>query len=227
MRRRRRGKQVELAFRTHGGRRKGAGRKPHGAKAGVSHGARAALTGREPVLITLKMRRHVWNLRTRRAFARILPALFAAHGRHGMRVVHFSVQGDHIHLIVEIENERALSRGMQGLAVRIARGLNRMMGREGKVFADRYHARVLETPRQVKNALAYVLCNARKHGVAPKTRRWLDPFSSAAAFDGWKVKLDVEGTALPVAAPRSWLLRVGWRRAGLIGPDHHPGPAPP
>lgn len=130
-----------------------------------------------------------------------------------------------MHLLVEVLHRTALSRGVQGLAVRLARALNRMMSRRGKVFADRFHSRVLATPRQVRHAIAYVPCNGRKHGHAPG-RRWLDPCSSAAAFDGWEGAPRREpGHRLPVAAPRTWLLRVGWRRGGgAIWIDHDPAP---
>ena len=192
---------------------------------------RGAVSLREPVLVTLKVRREVWNLRSRRALSRLVPALVAA--REGrLRLVHFSVQRDHVHLIVETENKSALSRGAQGLAVRIARALNRLMGRTGKVFADRYHARVLRTPRQTRNAIRYVLGNARKHGIALPARG-VDPCSSAAAFDGWAGDIVTSSHELARAAadavvhPSSWLLRIGWRRGGgLLDPDHRPGPLP-
>jgi len=117
-----------------------------------------------------------------------------------------------------------MSRAMQGLAVRLARAVNRTMNRRGPVFADRFHDRVLRSPRQVRHALAYVLCNARKHGVAPQRRGWLDPFSSAAAFDGWTRHVADVDTSTITAPPRTWLLRIGWRRGGLLDPDHRPGP---
>lgn len=177
------------------------------------------------MLVTLKVRAEVWNLRSRRAFTRILRGLEAARERNGTRIVQFSVQPDHVHLIVETAGRGALARGVQGLCVRLARALNRMMQRRGAVFADRYHDRVLRTPRQVRHAIAYVLCNARKHGIAPRVARWLDPCSSAASFDGWH-GLARPAAGSPVAAPRSWLLRVGWRRLGLLDPDHVPGSAP-
>jgi putative transposase len=222
-----RARQKEIVFVTHGGKRRGAGRKPNGARAGVAHVARPELDGREPVLVTLKVRKDVWNLRARRAFARLLPTFFAARERLGMRLVHFSVQADHVHTIVEVVSRRALSRGVQGLSVRIARALNRLMERRGKVFADRFHHRVLASPRQVRTALAYVLCNARKHRCAPPARGWLDPFSSAQWFDGW-ANIDARGShEPPVSAPRTWLLGVGWRRfGGGLDPDHCPGAWP-
>ncbi len=217
-----------MVFKAHGGKRRGAGRKAVGEKPGVVHAPRPELSGREPVLVTLKVGKHVSNLRTRRAFAQLVPAFFAACERR-IRLAHFSVQHDHLHLIVEADDRTALSRGVQGLAVRIARAINRMIQRTGKVFKDRFHDRVLLRPRQIRAALAYVLCNARKHQRAPAERGWLDPYSSAKAFDGWRglTRKPVDHGALPVTEPRTWLLAIGWRRAGGdIDPDHCPGAMP-
>jgi REP element-mobilizing transposase RayT len=183
----------------------------------------------------MKVKRHVWNLRCRRACARVLESIERAFERNGMRIVHYSIQKDHLHLIVEPRDLQALSRGIQGLSVRIARALNRLMGTKGKVFADRFHSRVLRTPREVTFALQYVLCNARKHGVrdpqfpaCEPDRRWLDPCSSALAFDGWTIPIHpslLSRAPPPVSRPRTWLLTTGWRRAGLsIDPGWCPGP---
>ena len=222
---------MQLALWTHGGKRRGAGRKPKGRVAGVAHGSRPDVSGRDPVLITLKARREVWNLRTQRAMRALVPALFAAR-ESLVRLVHFSVQHDHLHFLVEVADKSALSRGIGGLAVRLARALNRLMKRKGKVWKERFHSHVLRSPRQVRHCLAYVLGNARKHGVALPARG-LDPCSSAAAFDGWAGRIVVSAHELACAAmavavaPQSWLLRVGWRRGGeLLDPDHRPGPAP-
>jgi REP element-mobilizing transposase RayT len=158
-----------------------------------------------PVHVTLRMAPHVYNLRSRRSFRVIAAALRVAGDRFDVRVVQFSVQGNHIHLLVEAPDRRALARAIQGLAIRVARGLNRMMGRAGRVFDDRYHARVLRTPTEVRHGIRYVLENARKHAAqrgeiyAPG---YVDPYSSAGA----------RGVALPQA--QTWLLRAGWKRAG-------------
>jgi REP element-mobilizing transposase RayT len=228
-------RQTEILFRTHGGARRGAGRKRVAPKARVLHRPRTLLTGREPVLVTLTTQRTASNLRGRRAMERIVRSLSRAKERLGVRIVHYSVQRDHLHLIVEAEDTRSLSRAMQGLSVRIAKALNRALGRRGRVFADRFHDRVLSSPRQVRHALAYVLCNARKHAAAPPIRggaapSWVDPCSSARAFDGWCREVRVTGdsgddVAIATAAPRVWLLRIGWRRGGLLHPDHCPGSA--
>jgi REP element-mobilizing transposase RayT len=157
-----------------------------------------------PLHVTLRMAPHVYNLRSRRSFCVIASALRFGGDRFGVRVVEFSVQGNHIHLVVEAANRRALARAIQGFSIRVAKGLNRMMRRAGRVFDDRYHARVLRTPTEVRHAIRYVLSNARKHAAergetyAPG---YVDPYSSAGAAD----------LALPPA--QTWLLRVGWRRA--------------
>src|SRR5262249_18638756 len=133
----------------------------------------------------------------------------------GLRVVHYSIQGNHMHLVVEATTRRALTRGMRGLGVRIARGVNDVLDRAGSVVGERYHARALATPRAVRNALAYVLLNSARH--AGRTVR-LDPASSGALFDGWITPPEARSTSPPpdveetVVVPGVWLLRTGWRR---------------
>lgn len=141
---------------THGGARRGSGPKPRSERAGVSHHGRPEVTRRTPVHATIRVLPHVWNLRSRRVLGVVETALSGARTWREFRIVHFSVQGEHLHFIVEADGNRALSEGMQGLTVRLAKGLNRVMGRHGKVFADRFHAHVLDTPAEVRNALAYV-----------------------------------------------------------------------
>ena len=192
----------EFVFLRWGGKRKGAGRKRASERPSVPHDARPELAARHPVHVTLRVARGLPSLRVGRR------------ERFGLRLVQYSVQSNHLHLLVEAEGRASLSRGMQGLAVRMARALNRAWQRTGKVFADRYHAHVLRTPREVRHALAYVLGNARKHGV-----RWvavIDPFSSGRWFDGSDDGRDGADHDAPVARARTWLLRIGWRRHGVI-----------
>ena len=217
-----RARQGEIVFRTHGGKRCGAGRKPVGERAGVVHARRPRLSGREPVLVTLKMQPRVWNLRTRRVIERLMPALAAARERFGVRVVQFSFQRDHVHLLVEAESECALSRALGGLATRVAKLLNRLMERRGKVFTDRFHGRVLTTPRQVRNALRYVLCNARRHDIAFTGP--FDPFSSAAWFHGWCGDFGRPRQEPTVAPARSWQIIDGFLLYGRLDPFAIPGP---
>jgi REP element-mobilizing transposase RayT len=113
--------------------------------------------------VTLKVREGIPSLRTVQ-LVRELERVFAAScERNDFRLVHYSIQGNHAHLIAEADSACALGRGMKSLAARLARAVNRVFRRSGPVLADRYHLHVLRTPREVRNALAYVLLNARKH----------------------------------------------------------------
>jgi hypothetical protein len=146
----------------------------------------------------------------------------AAASTSWFRVLQFSIQADHLHLVVEADTPTGFERGVRGLAIRVAKAVNRVLGRRGRVWRDRYHARMLRTPREVRNALIYVLNNFKKHlrGV-----RGLDPCSSARWFDGWRTSPEQIVQASPVARARTWLARIGWRRHGLIDVDEHPRPA--
>src|SRR6185295_16061499 len=172
------------APRTWGGRRSGAGRKPTpGRRPGVPHRARPAHLSTHPVHVTLRAVAALRCLRARRVFPCVRRAL-AASSRADFRVIEYSVQDDHVHLIAEAEHGRALSGGVRGLTIRLARAVNRALGRRGRVWDDRYHARALSTPRAVRHALMYVLMNFRKHRHAGTE---IDPCSSAPWFAGWRV----------------------------------------
>ena len=140
-----------------------------------------------------------------------------------------SIQADHLHLIVEASSSQDLACGMKSIAALIARAVNRVFARRGPVLADRYHRRVLRTPREVRNALAYVLLNVRKHwherhACTPPAR--LDAASSGRWFGGWRREpngREPPGDLREVARARTWLLVVGWRRHGLIDPAEVPG----
>ncbi|MFL5264387.1 MAG: transposase [Anaeromyxobacteraceae bacterium] len=168
---------------THGGKRRNAGRKPSDSRTRVAHVARPALRAAHPVHVTLRARPDVASLRSRRAFAIVAHALRGVTGRAGFRVVHFSAQGNHVHLIVEAADALVLSAGCKALGIRIALGINRMMRRNGPVLADRFHAHVLRTPAEVRRAMAYVLGNLASHRARagrPLPRGFVDPCCSFA-----------------------------------------------
>jgi REP element-mobilizing transposase RayT len=215
-----------------GGKREGAGRKPKGAVAGMPHQRRPHLDRRHPVHVTVRMRQGVKYLRGFKTYPVVRRAICAASDRLGMRIAQYSVQGNHVHLIVEVRDQIALGRAMRGLGIRLARRLNRVAGRKGKVLDDRYHAHYLKSPSEVRSALVYVLQNGAKHRGGERSRSarvWFDPFSSAAYFTGWSsacrrwvpardapshpLHIDPE-SGRPVVPPRSWLLAEGWKRAG-------------
>jgi REP element-mobilizing transposase RayT len=205
-------RQLELSISTWGGRRRGAGRKPNPGRRMAPHCRRETHDRRCPAHVTLRASSPLSSLRDGRVFAAVRGALAAA-SRDGFRVVHFSVQRDHVHLLVEADAPARFTRGLQGLAIRIAKRINRVLGRRGRVWADRYHARMLRTPREMRNALVYVLNNWRKH--VPGARG-LDARSSATWFDGWIDRLGTPRVPSSIAAARTWLACVGWRRAGPV-----------
>jgi len=194
----------------------------------VSHLRRPEVKARHPVHVTLRLAMGIPSLR-QKALARLVFAAFgAARAQGGARVVHFSVQSNHVHLLVEADGEKELARAMQGLSIRLARRLNGRLGRRGSVFSDRYHSRVLRTPLEVRRALVYVLNNHRRHHTGQGRPSLIDPFSTAAYFDGFTVAPRRPGSGFvppeepPVAPPRTWLLQTGWRRLGLLRPDEVP-----
>ena len=223
---RRRPRQLDLpALQTWGGRRAGAGRKPAACvRPGPPHARRPAHHGRHPVHVTLRTRPGVSSLRSNAAFRELTRALTRS-SRRAFRLTQFSVQTDHLHLIVEAESATTLIRGVQGLAVRCARAVNRAGHRRGPVWIHRYHAHALHTPREVRHALVYVLLNFRKH---LRAGPGIDPRSSGPWFDGWAHPPPAPSATSPVASPRTWLGTVGWRRAGgAIDRREAPAAPPP
>jgi hypothetical protein len=224
--------QVELTFNRRGGRRKGAGRKRVAPRRQVPHVRRPELNARNPLHITLRVLDEVGRLRRREVFRiarRVM--LHIAASRNDFRVVHLSIQGNHLHLVCEAEGRRALTRGVQGFKISFAKQLNKTLGRRGRVFSDRYHEEVLATPRQVRNALCYVMNNWRKHGEDRGASYRVDPFSTGIHFPGWNerrglpppvIPPDLE--LLPCTSPRTWLLAEGWKKAKPMSLYEVPGP---
>ena len=187
-------KPTQLELPTWGGKRKGAGRKRKSALRRVSHKRRPQHASRFPLHVVLRARADAPGLRRGQVFRSVRSALEAGAARAGFRLIHFSVQGNHLHLVVEAADKLALSRGMQGLAVRLARAVNRAADREGRVFADHYFARELKTPAEVRRAVRYVLDNRMLHqGLEPRT--------------------DACASPAPLVRPRTWLLTLGWLRS--------------
>lgn len=234
--RKRKPKQLDLPVRTHGGARKGAGRKRKASRKRVDHRARRTIDRNHPVHVTMRFRAGLPSLRERGPMSTIRNVLVAARGRFDLRVIEFAVLWNHIHVIVEVESSECLTRGMRGLTTRLAIHLNRCFDRSGKIFDDRYDAHVLESPLETRNGLVYVLNNFRKHmrGKGRKiSAEWIDPCSSGSSFTGWsdpRLCRKLPGPDAPTLPARTWLLRDGWKRHGLVDPDETPGgrepPAP-
>jgi REP element-mobilizing transposase RayT len=225
-------RQVEMELRTRGGRRRGAGRPPRGPRSSEHHKARPVHDHRHPVHVTVRMVDDIASLRHHDMYLQLREATIVTARREDFRIIHMSIQRNHLHLIVEADHKEALSRGMQGFSISAAKRVNATIRartgvrRTGRVVADRFHARPLTSPRAVRNTLAYVINNWRRHGEdrAGIARAWkVDPFSSGAVFSGWK---ELEGSPflwplrptyqpLIVFRPRTWLLARGWQ-------EHYP-----
>jgi len=181
--------------------------------------------------VVLRTRRDVPRLRRGKTYEAIRRALQRTLGETAFRVVHTSIQRNHLHFLIEANDGAALSHGMRSLAIMAARAINRVLGRTGSVFAYRYHATAISSPRQMRNALAYVLNNWRRHDEDESSeaahRAVLDRYSTAIHFRGWRegvFAVPARFEPLPSAAPETWLLRVGWERHGPISAWAVPGP---
>jgi REP element-mobilizing transposase RayT len=232
----RRAEPAQLAlFKKRGGKRRGAGRKPKGRRAGSPHKVRPELKARHPVHVVLRVIRAVGSLRRRFTYRAIREATLTTARREDFRIVHVSIQRTHVHLLVEADDKAALASGMQGFQISAAKHLNAAISkgkpgprRRGAVFPDRYHAEIITSPTQARHALAYVLANWRKHAEDqrhPMSEWKIDWFSSAAMFPGWAEYAPYEDEPflwrgpetydpLVVYLPRTWLLREGWRKGG-------------
>jgi REP element-mobilizing transposase RayT len=235
-------RHVQQALFRHGGKRRGAGRKPRGPRSSAAHKTRPEVEAKNVLHVVLRAAPEVGNLRQREIYKAIRAASRTVAQREEFRIVHLSIQRTHVHLLVEAEDKLALARGMQGFQISAARHINTALRtdpyrrRRGPVFADRYHLVVITSPTQARHVLAYVLGNWRKHREdqhgLPAT--WLiDPYSSACSFPGWKelrqggVTWTLPPTYEPlvVSSPRSWLLTEGWKRAGAISIHEVPSSA--
>ena len=187
-------RQMALPLRSWGGKRRGAGRKANG-RPGTKHRKRRRFGGARAVHLTLRLRGGLPNLRIRQTYEVLKESFAIAVDRLGMRLIHYSVQTNHIHLIVEAHGWEALWKAVTGLETRLARALNAWWKRTGPVLGDRYHAHLLNTPTEARNAVFYVLQNAARHTGRPLD--WVDPYSSAARWVH----------PPPVAPPTVWILR--------------------
>ena len=215
----------------HGGKRKGAGRKPNGARASEAHEKRPTIKASHGLHVVVRVRPEIGNLRRPEMYRAIREASVCAAVRERIRIVHISVQRTHIHMIVEAANKLMLASGMQGFQISAARHINTALGdgvrrRRGGVFVDRYHLVVLTSPTQARHALSYVLNNWRKHAEdrAAGTGALIDRFSSGCSFPDWLElehkhvmwTLPDDYDPLVVYRPRSWVLEKGWKLVGNI-----------
>lgn len=232
-------RHVQQELFRRGGKRKGAGRKPNGPRAGSPHKKRPTIKPYHALHVVMRVVSGVGSMRRRSMYKAMRDATITAALRQRFRIVHLSIQRTHIHMLAEAGHELALARGMQGFQISAAKHINAALSactgqrRRGQVFSDRYHVEVITSPKQARHALSYVLNNWRKHGEDQQglASTWrVDPFSSGILFPDWQ-ELEDKAVMWPIRAtydplvvyrPRSWLLREGWKIHGLIGTHEIP-----
>jgi hypothetical protein len=234
----------ELAFMNHGGKRKGAGRKPKrhrdGARVEPSHARRPRFTKSRPLHVTVEVAEDVPNLRAANMAPLVIDAIGRANVREDFRVVHVCILGTHIHMICEAEGVEELANGMRSVNNTIAKAVNKRLGRKGAVMPRRFHSHVLRTKREVRNAVQYVLRNAERHGLhdawpgcargaetGTGTRSALaspglprpDPLSTAAWFPYWaEGELVIASSQIPasvVQPAQCFLMMLAFKDAPL------------
>jgi REP element-mobilizing transposase RayT len=222
---------VSEAILKHGGKRSGAGRPRKPKQHDAPHRKRPSLSPTIPVHVVLRTTAWTPRLRCGATYRAVRRVLVRYLGRADFRIVHVSIQHNHLHLLVEAQDRRALTRGMQSFAINAARAIQRGRG-PGKVFAYRYHATQIKTPWHARHALAYVLNNWRRHREDVRSAKTLaaklDPYASGVSFAGWAQRTRFRARPgyelLPVSSPATSLLRFDWQMFGLIDLDEKPGP---
>lgn len=211
----------QLEFRTWGGKRKNAGRKRRSTFA--SHVRRGRINRQTPVHLTLRLRDGLTGLRSEKFLAQFRKAAVGA-TKKGLRILHYSLQTNHFHILAEADNNQILANAMKSLVTCLAIWLKKMWRRKGSIFSERFHSRILRTPTEVKRVLRYILLNYARHaGVSAR----IDYYSSGHAFSKWQELLNEltdlirEQVAQEVdpdnsrglSQPESWLASVGWLKS--------------
>ncbi len=190
--------------------------------ANVRHRERAVHKWWNPLHVTMRAKRGLPSFRAQTLYEAFERAVRRTR-RDDFRVVEFSVQDDHLHLIVEADDNDALARGMKSFSVRANRLFNAASKRgRGQVWADRYHRRDLTNASQVRNALVYCLQNYKKHQRITSGAMRIDPCSSARWFDGWTAIRQHDDGPRPTPVARTVLLKTAWQKHGFIHPGERP-----
>jgi REP element-mobilizing transposase RayT len=214
---------------THGGKREGSGRKRSRYRLDAPHRSRPTFTSPAPVHVTMRAEKWMFGFRSDAVYRVLLVVLARYVTWADFRIVHLSIQDNHLHLIVEADNSAALEGGMRSFTINAARAINAAFGNDGRVFF-RYHSTVIRTRRYARNVIAYVLGNWRRHKQDFANGRLLDAmldrYSSAISFDGWNQRFAIPDgyVPVPVVSPTTQLLSKGWAFDGPLDPWHVPGP---
>lgn len=160
---------------------KGAGR-PAIHDRGIRHIARDEIKKPIPLHLTIKIEKTKAGLKNK-AMLKLLHHCIKKSRMKGLRIVHYTLEFDHVHLLVEATNKETTSKGMQSFGIAFSKGINKLKCLKGRVFKTRYHFRKLNSPREIKNVLNYILGNSIKHGQSPSI---ITPYNSLLAVKEMK-----------------------------------------
>jgi hypothetical protein len=152
-----------------GGSRAGAGRKPSGKNAGVSHTPRVH-AARYPALVTMRTETDVPSLRDkarRKVVEAALAASFTTSPHAGaVRVLAYAVDKDGLRLLVEAKDAESVATAMRVVGISVARQVNNHVGRAGKFWRDRYSTKDLTTDADGRAAVAMMDTSSAAKGAA-------------------------------------------------------------
>ena len=159
---------------------KGAGR-PAKHDRGIRHIARDEFNRLTVLHLTVKIDRAKAGLKNKQTLKLLWHAIKKARLK-GLKIIHYTLEFDHIHLLVEADNKAIVGTGMQSFGISLSKGINKIKGLSGQVFKTRYHFRKLKTPTEVKNVIHYILGNSIKH----KSSSFINQYNSLVRVDSFK-----------------------------------------
>jgi REP element-mobilizing transposase RayT len=180
---------------------KGAGRKAIHDK-GIRHTKREMIKKDTVLHLTLKIEKNKANLKNKSILKALQHSIKKARSL-GLKVIHYTLEYDHVHLLIEASDKISLGKGMQSLGISFSKGINKIKKQTGKVFKTRYHFRKLNSPREIKNALNYILGNGIKHR---ETLSVINSFNSLPAINNFKHLYPGFELMIEETISKSWVL---------------------
>lgn len=148
---------------------------------GIRHTARPVLTKPSSLHLTIKVQKIKADIKNKMILTMLKKAILNAR-RMGLKVIHYSLEYDHVHLLIEADNNVILGKGMQSLGVTLSKAINRTKRIKGRVYKHRYHFRKINSARELKNVMFYIFNNGVKHGASKSLNTIYNSFSAEIKF---------------------------------------------
>jgi hypothetical protein len=158
---------------------------------GIRHTKREAILGPRPLHLTIKLIRA--DIQNKAILKALRHAIFRAR-LQGLRVIHYSLEHDHIHLYAESSDNKILGKAMKALGGSLVKRINKHFLSKGRCYKTRYHLRILRSATEVKNVINYILKNGIKHR---RTKSVIDPYNSALVIHDCRL-LGIEGISADI-----------------------------